>query len=220
MSICHQACLSGEKRCDSLQQNTKPTASFYSLAGGDVGWCLAFGHCPNKCYTQGLKYQREELSKGTGWTSSSSSEGSGNTSTSSSLLKLTSESRLSESEEIWSPSDISESDSGIGWSISEAIVCKKLCCSGFWMWRIVPKINPRAGTKGPTLPWSSLKIHKLSWFNTEIPEWNWWEKASHPTTLSWHFSKWRCGMCQGFQAFGRMEFWHFLPPSLLPSQRL
>lgn len=53
---------------------------------------------------------REELSKGTGWTSSSSSEGSVNTSTSSSLLKLISESRLSESEEIWSPSDISESD--------------------------------------------------------------------------------------------------------------
>lgn len=66
---------------------------------------------------------REELSKGTGWTSSSSSEGSGNTSTSSSLLKLTSESRLSESEEIWSPSDISESDSGIGWSISGLWFC-------------------------------------------------------------------------------------------------
>lgn len=54
---------------------------------------------------------------------SSSSEGSGNTSTSTSLLKLTSESRLSESEEIWSPSDISESDSGIGWSISGLWFC-------------------------------------------------------------------------------------------------
>lgn len=52
-------------------------------------------------------HSREELSKGTGWTSSSSSGGSGNTSTSSSQLKLTSESRLSESEVIWSPSDTS-----------------------------------------------------------------------------------------------------------------
>lgn len=34
-----------------------------------------------------------------------------------------SESRLSESEEIWSPSDISESDSGIGWSISGLWFC-------------------------------------------------------------------------------------------------